>query len=62
MWTVDGNRVRPSRMEVAPAPGMDVWELGGPQFILVKDEGEPHGLVGVQAYQITGSVTEKESW
>lgn len=49
-------------MEVAPAPGMDVWELGGPQFILVKDEGEPHGLVGVQAYQITGSVTEKESW
>jgi hypothetical protein len=61
-WTVDGKRVRPSRMEVEPTPGMDVCEPGGPRFIFVKGEGEPHGLVGVQVYQITGSVTEKESF
>lgn len=45
--TVDENRVRPSRMEVEPASGMDVWELGGPWLILVKGEGEPYGLGGV---------------
>lgn len=47
LQTIDENRVRTSRMEVEPASGMDVWELGGPWFIPVKGEGELYGLGGV---------------
>lgn len=48
-------------MEDELAPGMYVREPGGPCFIFVKGDGGPHGLVAVQVYPITGSVTEKGS-